>query len=157
MQRQARVTRFKQNPYWYAMAVFEPPKSGRLKFTSEDLESFLGATYNDVEVTTLGPNEDINGRWHPSTSLKMNPQPWEVEDYLKHCQNKSVPGPNGAPYVEMFLVESPSTSIVASGVENNDHCIVDECQIAAEICIPKEKEAKTPLQFRPISPLNVEG
>ena len=48
----------------------------------------------------LGPSEDIKIRQHPPMALTLKPLTMrEVEDYLKHCQNKSAPGPNGVRYV----------------------------------------------------------
>ena len=133
-----------QNPYKYAKAVFEPPKCSILKIARENLESYLRATYDDAGVTMPGPKEDIKVRQHPTMALTMKPPTIrEVEDYLKHCQNKFAPGPNGVHYVmckgcplfRAYLLQMLHPAWQA-------RTIVDEWQIAEGIYIPKEKEAK---------------
>ena len=141
-----------QNLYWYAATVFEPPKSGRLEIAREDLESYLKATYNDTEVIMLGPNEDINVRQWPTTSLTLNCLTMrEAEDNLKHCQNKSTSGPNGVPvvlYKRFPLLRAYLLQLLHQAWQTRT--IVDKCQIAEGIYNWKEKEAKALCQYRPV-------
>ena len=67
----------------------------------------------------------------------------EVEDYLKHCWNKSAPGPNGVPYVmskRFPQLRAHLLQLLHQAWQTRN--IVNEWQIAEGIYIPKVKEVK---------------
>ena len=151
---------FFKDPFRYAKNLFQQPRSGKLEVNKEELEAHLKKTYADPNKDEpLAGIEGVDVASAPRKPFNTNPPTlFEVEQALKKSRAKSAPGPNGVPYLVYKKCPEVSKLLhlqIHSAWQYGIIC--EEWQKANGVYIPKESESKAINQFRPISPLNVEG
>lgn len=153
-------TRFYKDPYAFLKGLFSSEKSGSLKTTKRDVEDHFRSIHSDPKRHEhLAIPADIPPIAPPEHQCDVGPPTWkEVERVVHRARTASAPGPNGIPYklykntpdVLRFLWKLMRTIW-------QKKTIPKVWRRAGGVLIPKEKEAETISQFRPISLLNVEG
>jgi len=159
MTEQAR-SNFLKDPYKFAKNLFTKEKSGKLKASKKDLETYLKQSHTDSQrdgETTLPP--DMPPIHSPEHELDITPPRWsEVERIVRRARAASSPGPNGVPY--WLYKNTPGVLRCLwrlMKVVWQKQVIPTAWRRARGILILKEKDSVDISQFRQISLLNIEG
>ncbi|GFO24927.1 reverse transcriptase [Plakobranchus ocellatus] len=159
-QKRKNQERFIRDPFQFARQLFQQPKSRTLAVDREELETHLKKTYSDP--TREIPLEETTGFvWPAAPGIKLDSKPPSLQEVIavvNKARAKSVPGPNGVPY--LLYKRCPNVlkklhKILRSAWKNIK--ISKEWMTAEGMYIPKEQDSKGINQFRPIPLLNVEG
>ena len=149
-----------ENPFCFGKSLLDPPKSGTLRATKQELDEHFRLAFKDpLSDSELPERTDFPEVQLPKVAfdggeIKMN----EVSQFLKKTRNKSAPGPNGIPY--LLYKRCPGVQKLLYNrlkIAWRSRCVDREWQKAEGVFIPKEKDSVNINQFRPISLLNVEG
>lgn len=151
--------RFFKDPFQFARALFEQPKSGILTVEKDVLEQHLKDTYSQPSNATPLNIPGLVKPGRPTTPFKDNPPTLEeMRKVVTKARAKSAPGPNGIPY--LLYKKCPKVlawlhKMLRSAWRNKK--VSAQWMLADGVYIPKEQNSSTINQFRPISLLNVEG
>ena len=158
-QRKARF-QFVRDPFRYGKSLLDPPKSGTLQVSKEQLDHHFRAAFIDpLGDKELAERSDLPEIPLPKVAFNEGViSIFDISQFLRKTRNRSAPGPNGVPYLVykkcpgvLKVLHSLLKSAWTSG------SVDKEWQKAEGIFIPKEKVSVDINQFRPISLLNVEG
>uniref|UniRef100_UPI00358F4A9D uncharacterized protein n=1 Tax=Myxine glutinosa TaxID=7769 RepID=UPI00358F4A9D len=159
-ERQRKRKRFFENHFQFMKDLFEPFRGGVLKVPKEELEGHLRVTYADTRRNEVV--EDIEGLVRPTEPAVpfdlSEPNMSEIEAVLRKAQAASAPGPSGVPYKVFKSCEGIRQYLwkALKGVWRQG-VVPSQWTRAEGVYIPKQEEAVTLQQFRPISLLDVDG
>ena len=151
---------FLKNPYGVAKKMFTEAKSGRLECTKEELDEHLKKTYTDPKKNDRLPQ--LRGLKHPpkpKRAFKLNDiAKKEVDDFVKKARAKSAPGKDRVPYKVYKMCNRLRYKLhILLRAAWREKIIPERWCHAEGVYLPKEKDAASIPQFRPISTLNVGG
>ena len=160
-ERTRKRAQFINNPFKFTSKMLGQKRSGNLKASKEEVETYLHETYGDAQrEEDLGECPKLFDPGPPNECDfdEKEPQLQEVKDIIKKARAGSAPGPNGIPYKvykQCPLLTRRLWRLLRVVWRRG---LVADSWFEAEGCfIPKEENAETLGQFRTISLLNVEG
>lgn len=151
---------FFKNPYKFAKSLFEESRSGTLECSQQELEDALHSTYSDpLREMPLDHMNGIPRPTEPGIAFNLGELTmYEMRSFVKKARAKSSQGQDGVPYKVykrcpklvkwLFL-------ILKKAWENK--FISKRWARKEGIYIPKEADAKSISQFRPIALGNTDG
>ena len=149
--------KFLKNPYAEAKKLFVEQKSGVLKCTKEELDEHVKKTYSDAKRhDVLPPMEKLAVLPEPKFKFVMGDLKKEVDDMVTKARAKSAPGGNGVSYkVYKYCNQLRYKLYLLLKKLWKEKALVDDWTYAEGVYLPKEENATTIEQFRPISTLSV--
>ena len=157
-QRERRM--FSNNPFKFVKGLLDEGKSGVLEVEREELEEHLQQVYSDSSRADRQPEmSGLSRPSEPGVPFDCGELRWhEVKDFVSRAKGASAAGQNGLSF--KFFKQCPSALKelwrILKVFWRREMVPQSWCR-AEGVYIPKEKNAKTLGQFRPISLLNVDG
>ena len=151
---------FLKNPYEATKKLFAEARSGKLKYTKEDLDDHIQETYSDPKRNESLPfMEGLKHSTKPGVKFQLGDlRGKELDTFVKKARAKSAPGGDGVSYKVYKYCERLRRKLflLLKDLWSEGKLVDDWCK-AEGIYLPKEAEAELISQFRPISILNVDG
>ena len=149
---------FLKNPYDSAKKLFTEARSGKLKCTKEEVEAHVRQTYSDPKREEPLPYiKGLRRPTSPGVDFDLGPiREQEVDEFVRKARAKSAPGGDGVSYKVFKNCSKLRHQLFLALYHlwmNNE--FVEEWGKAEGVYLPKEQNAETLGQFRPISIINV--